>query len=195
MFRRWATATISPPPAKRSCWVSPVWKGVLMDWLLVMSLTDDSPHFPNPFHACASFSSRENTHRGLIWTARCIMALSIHSSCKWEKDAYTHSSQTSFIWLGIWLRGREMVICRLSRKISRIIKGDRWESLVLMISCWPGWKSNLQLYICLPQPEKNQRPKHFAKHTHKGTSCDWRRHQRSRPNVSWSGMKGTGPAL
>lgn len=48
----------------------------------------------------------------------------------------THSSQTSAKWLGIWPWGRKMVISRLSRKISRMIKGDRQESLFLMWFYW-----------------------------------------------------------
>lgn len=46
-----------PPSSCHSCWVSPAWMRVLMDWLLAMSLRDDSPHFPIPFHTHASFSS------------------------------------------------------------------------------------------------------------------------------------------
>lgn len=38
----------------QSCWVSRAWTGALRDWLLGVSLTDDSPHFPIPFHAHAS---------------------------------------------------------------------------------------------------------------------------------------------
>lgn len=111
---------------------------------------------PFLFHSThLSFSSREisrSTH-GLIWS----MALSIHWSCKWAR-MLAHSSQRSAKWLGIWPWGRKMVISRLSRKISRMIKGDRQESLFLMWFYWLAVdrdkRANWCTWCCigLPQP-------------------------------------------
>lgn len=113
---------------------------VLIDWLLAMPLRDDSPHFPPiriPLRSTYPFPLERSpgAHMASSGAHIGIMALSIHWSCKWAR-MLTHSSQASAKWLSIWPWGRKMVISRLSRKISRMIKGDRQESLFLMWFYW-----------------------------------------------------------
>lgn len=131
----------APLPSRQSCWLSPPPEGI--NELLACHVPQQRLTRLLSLHTCILAAPGGGIWgRGLIWSTHATLARQHTPKQQMEGCSDMHHSHP-VIWLGIWLRGGGWVIVHLCEKISRMIKGDRAESLLLLISHWPGWKRNL----------------------------------------------------